>query len=114
MTESLQRKLAAHLSEMPVTIDGLPRTVTMGPGVALDCAGQLLSIVREHDEARGRKRDDEPEPGPRDPEVGTIGAIVAALNELDDGESAGQPHGIYWRVLSYLASRYGYVLATED
>ena len=34
---------------------------------------------------------------PADPELAAIAAIVAALNELDDGESAGQPHGIYWQ-----------------
>lgn len=82
----------------------------MTQGSAVDLAQALLGTVRQHDEAPGRKRDD----GETYPELAAVAAICTALDAIDDGESAGQPRGPFWRVLTYIASRYGYVLATED
>lgn len=112
----LLEKLVTDLRARPITIrdDRGDTSGTMTQGSAVALAQAVLGIVRQHDEARGRKRDDDPKPWIADTEIAIISRTVTDLDVIDDGESAGQTHGAIWRVLSYLASRYGYVLATED
>lgn len=48
-----------------------------------------------------------------DLELCAIAACMAAVGPLPDSE-AGLSSGPVWRVLRYVAERYGYVLCTED
>ena len=53
-------------------------------------------------------------PGPfSDPEIVAIAAILAAMDPVPD-EGDTTTSGAPWRVLAYIALRYGFVLCTED
>lgn len=73
-----------------------------------EVADRLLKCIAAQRDAAGRFA-----PAGADPEMGPMAAIVAAMNELPDkGDTC--TGGAPWRVLSYVAARYGFVLATED
>jgi hypothetical protein len=51
-------------------------------------------------------------PAVTDPELGAIARILTELDALDGESGAGRQSAL--RALTYVASRYGYVLADED
>jgi len=80
----------------------------------LDFADEVMSAMAAlYDEARAEVDDDGRCEFNGDAELTAMAAMTAAMDSLPD-EGDTTTSGAPWRVLQYIAARYGFVLATED